>query len=146
MTEPGARSPHHDAPARSAPRGHVTAIQVRFGDTDALGHLNNTSFAFYVELARLDFIEGLGQRVQSLILAHLAIDFRRQVTFGQVVTVETTVERVGRSSVTLLQRVLADGGVAADGRSVVVLFDHSAQAPMEIPGELRARLENYVEG
>ena len=42
---------------------HRTDIQVRFGDTDALGHVNNASFAAYAELARLDFFPS-----RSLIL------------------------------------------------------------------------------
>ena len=147
MTEPGDGSaPHDHAPATPAPRGHVTPIQVRFGDTDALGHLNNASYAFYAEAARLDFVGALGERVQSLILAHLAIDFRRQVTFGQQVEVRTSVERIGRSSVTLMQRVLADGVVAAEMQSVVVLFDYATQTAVEIPAAMRERLGEYVAG
>ena len=68
------------APAAGA---HRTPIQVRFADTDAQGHLNNGSFAIYAETARLAFFRDLGSAVGSLILAHLAIDFRRQVRFGE---------------------------------------------------------------
>ena len=33
---------------------HRTDIQMRFGDTDALGHVNNASYASYAEVARLE--------------------------------------------------------------------------------------------
>lgn len=128
------------------PLSHRLEIQVRFGDTDAMGHLNNTSFAYYAEVGRLDFFAAFGEAVRSLILAHLAIDFRRQVRFGEAVTVETQVERLGRSSVTLRQRVLAGGTLAADVRSVVVYFDYANAASKEIPDALRAVLAPYVAG
>ena len=128
------------------PRSHRLEIQVRFGDTDAMGHLNNTSFASYAESGRLAFVGTFGEEVRSLILAHLAIDFRRQVRFGETVVVETQVERIGRSSFTLHQRVLADGTLAADIRSVVVYFDYASAAAKSIPDRLRALLEPYVGG
>ena len=128
------------------PRSHRLEIQVRFGDTDAMGHLNNTSFASYAESGRLAFVGTFGEEVRSLILAHLAIDFRRQVRFGETVVVETQVERIGRSSLTLHQRVLADGTLAADIRSVVVYFDYASAAAKSIPDRLRALLEPYVGG
>jgi acyl-CoA thioester hydrolase len=101
-------------------RVHRTDIQVRFGDTDALGHVNNASFASFAELARLDFLTRFGGSVRSLILASLYIDFRRQVAFTDEVYVETVVEKLGTSSVTLAQNGVrerrASGRHAIDGR------------------------------
>ena len=71
---------------------HRTDIQVRFNDTDALGHLNNTSYALYAEHARITFFQDVGGSVGSLILAHLSLDFRQQVKFGDNVAVETWVK------------------------------------------------------
>ena len=102
-----------------------TDIQVRFADTDALGHVNNSAFAHYAEHARIEFFQHLGGRVGGLILARLAIDFRRQVHFGTTVMVETGVERVGTSSIALRQGIYAVGDtaeVAAEVESVVVHF------------------------
>src|SRR6185369_14553721 len=104
---------------------HRTDIQVRFGDTDALGHLNNASFAAYTEVARLDFLRRLGESVKSLILATLYIDYRKQVGWEDSVHVETGVEKLGNSSMTLLQTIYANDQRAADVRSVVVHFDYA---------------------
>ena len=119
---------------------HRTPIQVRFADTDAQGHLNNGSYAIYAETARLAFFRDLGSGVGSLILAHLAIDFRRQVRFGEAVAVDTWVERVGTTSVTLRHAILADDAAAADVRSVVVRFDYEAQRPAPWNDEQRPAL------
>jgi acyl-CoA thioester hydrolase len=120
-----------------------TDIQVRFNDTDMLGHLNNTAYALYAEQARVEFFRSLGMGRIALILAHISLDFRKQVTFGDKVYVETKVGKVGNSSVTLLQNVVANGERAAEIKSVVVVFDYEAQKPKAIPGELRMRLEDY---
>jgi acyl-CoA thioester hydrolase len=120
-----------------------TDIQVRFNDTDMLGHLNNTAYALYAEQARVEFFRSLGMGRITLILAHISLDFRKQVTFGDKVYVITTVGKVGNSSVTLLQNVFANGELSAEIKSVVVLFDYEAQKPKAIPSELRERLEDY---
>ena len=99
-----------------------TAIQVRFNDTDALGHVNNASYAEYAETARLSFFAQFGVHVSSIILAHLAIEYRRQVVLCDSVTILTRVVFLGNTSITLEQQVLADGRIAAEIRSVVVFF------------------------
>ena len=125
-------------------RAHRAAVQMRFADTDALGHVNNGSFVVYVEHGRLEFLRDAGAEVRALILAHLAVDFRRQVTFGQALSVATWVERIGTTSVTLRQAVLADDVVAAEARSVVVSFDYAAQRPAPWSAAARGVLERFI--
>lgn len=120
-------------------------IQVRFADTDALGHLNNAAYAHYAELGRLQFLADEGLAVGGLILAHLSLDFRRQVRYGQRVELRTAVVALGTSSVRLRQRLLADGEVAADIGSVVVNFDYARGRAAPLPAAMRTRLEAYVE-
>jgi len=112
-------------------------VQVRFGDTDALGHVNNAVYASYAELGRISMTRDLGVRSPSFILARLAIDFRRQVRLGDEVYVETEVTKVGNSSVTMFQRLLAESELAADMEAVVVWFDYASQRPARLPDEVR---------
>jgi len=123
---------------------HQIEIQVRFNDTDALGHVNNASFAQYSEIGRLDFGKATGQQVTSLILARLAIDFRAQINLGDKVVVTTWVERIGRSSVTMKQTITANGQIAADVGAVVVYFDYATNRPKELPPELKTPLSEYL--
>lgn len=39
---------------------HELKVNVRFSETDALGHINNTSYFIYLEEARMKFFEALG--------------------------------------------------------------------------------------
>lgn len=124
---------------------HLTEIQMRFADTDALGHVNNGSYIVYAETGRLSFLHILGGAVRSLILAHVSVDFRRQVVFGEAVSVETWIKHIGTTSVTLQQNILAGGIIAAETRSVVVFFDYDTQRPKPWTAEARAAFADYVE-
>jgi acyl-CoA thioester hydrolase len=135
-----------DAEEEKERRVHQTAVQMRFADTDAMGHVNNGSFVVYAETGRIDFMKALGAVDRSFILAHLAIDFRRQVRFRESIVVESWVEKIGTSSMTLRQAIRADGTVAADVRTVVVSFDYAANRSRPWTAELRQAMEEYLDG
>ncbi len=151
------------ADARDTGRVHVTPIQVRFGDTDRFGHINNARFATYIESARIELITSLGHPLGGMILAHMAIDFRRQLHLGDPLVVLTRVAAVGRSSVRLLQALVRPhtsvgfretqvvalpdaptGDRIADTVTVIVTYDYAADRSVPVPDELRARLAPYV--
>ena len=125
---------------------HRTDIQMRFGDTDALGHINNARIASYIEVARLDFLNRLGTAVRSLILASLYIDFRRQILFGETIHAETEVEALGTSSMTLRQTIFANGERAVDVTSVVVYFDYAGQRSRPLTDDMRKALQPFLVG
>lgn len=122
---------------------HTLPVQLRFRDTDRFGHVNNAVFATYAEMARVDFMYGLDPPPGGMILARLEIDFRRQLHLGQSVEIATDVARIGTSSVTLAQRLLADDALVAEIGSVVVVFDYARQATRPVDDGLRAALEAY---
>lgn len=136
--------PTSDTPA--APRIHRTPVQMRFADTDALGHVNNGSFILYAETARLEFLQALGSPVRSLILAHLSVDFRRQVMFGEPIVVDSWIARIGTTSVTMRHDVRAGDVVAAELTGVVVHFDYEAQQAQPWSDAVRAALADYLPG
>lgn len=129
---------------------HTTAIQVRFGDTDALGHVNNAVFATYAETARIEFFRSAAGmyaepgETGGFILARLAIDFRSQVVLGQKVEVVTSIVRMGSTSLTMQQQIMADGVLAADVEAVAVSFDYERQRPVRIPAKLRELAEGLM--
>ena len=123
---------------------HRTPIQLRFGDVDMLGHVNNVAYASYVETARVEFLRSLGQPVQSIIVAHLALDYRRPVHYGRALHVDTWMEKLGRTSVTLGQVVWADEDRAAEVRSVLVWYDYDRGAPTVVSDAMRAALSEYA--
>ena len=124
---------------------HVTPLQLRFCDTDALGHINNAAYAQYAEVGRLDFMREANTLVANLILARIEIDFRRQTMPDAVAQVTTGVARFGNTSLTLVQSIEVDGASACDIRSVLVFFDYDSNRPTRISDAVRERLAPFVE-
>jgi acyl-CoA thioester hydrolase len=140
---------------------HRFDVVVRFGDTDAMGHTNNSRFLTFAESARIDYWEqATGEPMalvthgaeESLILADIHVVFRSPSYFGEVLAVETRVTRVGRTSFTMEHRVTApesprgDARLVATTEDILVLYDYAAERPMPIPDELVARLEAFEGG
>ncbi len=123
---------------------HRIDIQVRFADSDALGHINNATFATYAEMARLEFLSTLGEPVQRLILANLVVDFRRQVLVTDAVHVDSWVERIGTTSMAIAHTIFANDERAADVKSVVVYFDYAASKAMPLTAQMRDALTAYL--
>lgn len=123
---------------------HLTNIQVRFNDTDLIGHLNNTSYATYAETARIQFFRDLKVATTRMILANLSMDFRYQAKYTDDMAVETSVMALGNSSIKLYQKMLSASNLAAEVTSVVVCFDYQNNLPIPIKDDMRKVLENYL--
>ena len=63
-------------------RAHRTRIQMRYSDTDMMGHINNAAYAQFMELARMDYLDHLlppSARPVSMVLARLELNYRQEV-------------------------------------------------------------------
>jgi len=129
--------------AASGFKGAVSSrlpLQLRFSDTDKLGHINNAVYATYAEVGRLTFLREIGVEVATVILARLAIDFRRQVRLGEDCVIESRVVGIGNSSFELKQTLYANDELAAEFQAVMVWFDYQRQTPAPIPAAVRRLL------
>ena len=124
---------------------HELTLQLRFCDTDALGHINNAAYAQYAELGRLALMREADTLVANLILARLEIDFRQQLTPDQEAVITTGVESFGNTSLRLRQSVIVNGKSACDIQSVLVFFDYETNRPTRVSDEVRAKLGKYME-
>ena len=135
---------------------HRRSVEVRFADTDAMGHVNNAVYLTYAEAARVawwadvtgETILREGDRDQGLILAEAEVAFRSPIMFGEVVVAETRATRVGRTSVAVEHRLTAGprgGPVRLVGtvRSVVVRYDYRTERPVPWAPEIVARIEAF---
>jgi acyl-CoA thioester hydrolase len=116
---------------------YVHRDRVRFRDCDAMGHVNNAVYSTYLEEARIGV---LGDLI-GFILARVEIDFRSELRNGEDVEVRTRCSRIGTKSFDLEHVISADGRVVAEARSVLVSYDYELGASIEVPAELRARLQ-----
>lgn len=117
-----------------------TPILLRFCDTDMIGHINNVAFAAFAESGRIDLFRAYGYVGANLILVRLAIDFKAQLQLDEETHIESWIERVGNSSITIKQQVIGAGKVVAEVESVVVTFDYESNAPRNVPENLRRQI------
>jgi acyl-CoA thioester hydrolase len=136
--------------------GHRVVIDVRFADTDAMGHVNNAVYLTYCEMARIRFWTDVtgdpvasGQEgAESLILAEARITYRAPVFHGEQVTVETRATHIGRSSFTLEHRLTAarpgeTARLVAVSDSILVRYDYATGAPVALGDRFVAAIERH---
>jgi acyl-CoA thioester hydrolase len=120
----------------------VTEVTLRYSDLDPLGHLNNAVYSTLFEAGRVhaaDTVLGpLLPAGSGFVLARIEIDFRAEGSFPGTARVETTIDRVGRSSLDFGQRILLADGVLATARSICVLIDLGTRRPTPFPDTVRA--------
>ncbi|TLS38293.1 acyl-CoA thioesterase [Pseudalkalibacillus caeni] len=128
----------------------TSEIKVRFAETDALGHVNNSSYFIYFEQARIEFLEHLGCNMNmeewKFILASISCDFLNQGYFNQILSAETSVSRIGNKSFGLTHTIYDKDTRTpiAKSDSAMIYFDFKEQKSKPIPDELKNKLEAYL--
>jgi acyl-CoA thioester hydrolase len=129
--------------------------RVRFGDLDAMRHLNNVVFLRYFESARIAYMSRLSPHHSpanpergpyGLIFAECHINYRAPVHFDEEVEVRCRVAEVRRSAFRLDFAMDVAERRAADGYGWLVGFDYQAEKAMPLPDELREALEAAADG
>ena len=133
-----------DSIARVPAADFVHREPVRFGDLDALGHVNNAVFLTYIESARIAFLFDAGAATSledmSIIVARIEIDFRAPVRFGRDVEIAVRATRFGDKSFDLDYVLRVGGQVVAEAKSVLVGYDYGSGVTIAIPDDWRERL------
>jgi acyl-CoA thioester hydrolase len=123
--------------------------RVRFGDLDAMRHLNNVVFLRYFETARIAYLKTLipahdpahPERDDfGVIFAECHINYRSPVHFDEEVAVHCTIGNVRRSSFRVEFEMRVEGRLAAEGYGVLVGFDYVAQKAAQLPEAVVERL------
>jgi len=127
---------------------HVLPLAVRWGDADAMGHINNVQFVRYIESSRVDY----GETVNKLkfqagvdscwILADLHCSFIGQLRYPCNIEVCTRTSRLGNKSAELISTVFvaSKSNPVFSSVAVVVWFDYIRQQSMRIPVRVREQV------
>jgi len=130
-------------------RVHSLVMPLRWGDMDAMGHINNTLYFRYMEICRLDWIFSVGVQTrldgagEGPIIVNAFCNFLRQLQFPGEVCVTMSVANPGRSSFDTfhtIERTDEPGVVYAEGGARTVWTDYAAKRSAPMPDWLRARL------
>ena len=116
-------------------------VQVRFRDTDALGHVNNAVYLSWMELGRMAFTDAVLPEIDwtkiGFILAHVSIDYMEPVFLGDKVKVYMRAGKIGGKSVVLeclITKTDKKGErPTAKGTNIIVAFDYTKNVSVPIP-------------
>ncbi len=129
----------------SDPRVAWVVDVLRFGDTDAFGHVNNSVFSVLCESGRVHLF---ATRLRSTLppgaifsIARLTINFRAELHYPGEVRTGTWFTKLGRTSVTVEQVLISNDRVAATAEGVCVLVDAATRRPMPWPNATRQGVE-----
>lgn len=135
--------------------GIPVRLDLRWGDLDAFGHVNNAAVVRLLEEARTrglwapDSGDGAFPRLAAdspvwSVVADLQVTYRRQLDYEHSpITVELTVPTVSAASCTIGYAVCADGEDAprVTASTTIVTVDRETGRPCRLPEAMRAALE-----
>lgn len=128
--------------------GSFSHEKLRYQDTDRQAHVNNAVFSTFLETGRVEFLLNSGSDLVGLegafVLAHLSIDFRKEVYWPGEVQIGTRILSLGRSSLRFSQAIFQNGECAATAESIVVLIDVTSRRSKPFSDEARAFLEQHI--
>ncbi len=135
----------NDALTRASLYHCWTPVSLRYGDTDALGHVNNAVFSTLLEQGRVTALfngmDALSEPGTTFVIASLKLDFLAEMNFPGTVQVGTRINSFGRSSVKVGQAIFLNDKCCAVSEEVMVLIDLTTRKPVPISSETRSRIE-----
>jgi acyl-CoA thioester hydrolase len=125
---------------------HVERIPIRWGDMDAMGHVNNTVYFRYMEQARIGWFEALVPQAQAwkstgIVIVNASCNFRKPINYPGAVEVRMFAGAPGGSSMPTFYELKINDEIYADGAATVVFIDMQKQKPIRIPDSIRGVIQ-----
>lgn len=131
---------------------YETDIPLRFGDIDAMGHVNNAVTLTLFELGRVKlFAEVLGAReVEDItfVLAEANVRYRIPILLKDKVRLRMHVTDVSRSSFRFRCELFdpRDGRVFTEAETVQVMYDYKTGKSRPVDADFLAKAKEYIGG
>ena len=126
---------------------HTEEIRIRWGDLDALGHVNAAHYFVYFEQARVEYFATLGRKIEFTdegpVIINAACTFLKQVHFPSTIILDLFIAEPGRSSFMMYYDLKVKGSneKCAEGSSKVVWVNYKAGKSIPLPDFIRAEFE-----
>jgi acyl-CoA thioester hydrolase len=128
---------------------HTMTMPIRWGDMDAMGHVNNTIYFRYMESARIAWFDSIGvkpdPRASGPVIVNASCTFRKQLVYPGDIDIRTYAGQPGRSSfetwVEIRPSYDADV-IYAEGQAKVVWVDYAAGKSSPLPEAIRRLIED----
>lgn len=130
---------------------HWETVAVRWGDMDAMGHVNNAKYFTYCESARMGYFQAIRldqhreNEQQGPALVSATCNFKRQLRYPAELEVGARVSDVRNRSFTFEYVLYLKGTeeLVADGTSVVAWVDYRREEAVPLPWGLRRAIREF---
>jgi acyl-CoA thioester hydrolase len=127
---------------------YETTIPIRWGDMDAMNHVNNTTYFRYLETARIDWLRSIGcaidPRGEGAVIVNAFCNFYKQLEYPGDVLLKMYVSDPGRATFEswgTMERADDPGTIYAAGGATTVWIDFPAQKSVPLPDWMRKIVE-----
>jgi acyl-CoA thioester hydrolase len=127
---------------------HTEVLTIRWGDMDAMGHVNNTVYFRYMEQARISWFDTLGLTrtgtAEGPAIINASCTFLKQLVYPGDVEIKTYVGPAGRSSFETwieMRPSYDPETIYAEGSAKVVWVDYAKGKSAPMPEKLRNVVE-----
>jgi acyl-CoA thioester hydrolase len=126
-----------------------TSFAVRITDLNYGSHVGNDTVLSFIHEARVQFLQSLGYTElnlegTSLIMSDASIEFKKEILYGDVVTVSVTASEFSRVGFDLFYKLEKKTGDAisllALAKTGMVCFDYSSKKVSQLPEPARTKL------
>ena len=128
---------------------YESTIPIRWGDMDAMGHLNNTSYFRYMETIRIDWMHSIGgyesREGEGVVVINAFCNFYRQLEYPGNVLMKMYASDAGRSSFetwATMERTDKPGEIYAAGGATTVWVNYKEQKSRPLPDWLRSVVDD----
>jgi acyl-CoA thioester hydrolase len=128
-------------------------IPIRWGDMDAMNHVNNTTYFRYLETIRIDWMRSIGcvfwgqmsdpNKHEGPLIVNAFCNFYKQLEYPGDVLVKMYVSDPGRSTFETwgtMERAEDPGVICAAGGATTMWVNFPAQKSASLPDWMRAHL------
>jgi acyl-CoA thioester hydrolase len=124
---------------------HTSRWPMRWGDMDAIGHVNNTIYFRYMEQARIEWLEGLAaartdEGPLPFVIINASCTFLLPLVYPGEVEVRMLLGDPGRTSVGSFYEIRTNDRIYAEGTAKIVWLDPVTGRPAPLPEFIAAPL------
>lgn len=126
----------------------TTILPIRWGDMDAMGHVNNTVYFRYMEQARIEWFESLGYNTgqnasEGPVIVNASCTFLVPLVYPGNIEVRMYLGQPGRSSLPTHYELRLAGSdtLYAHGDAKVVWIDPASGRSISLPDNMRTLAE-----
>ncbi|MDR0420535.1 MAG: acyl-CoA thioesterase [Prevotellaceae bacterium] len=128
---------------------HKIKLQIRFSDIDRLGHVNNSIYSQYFDVARLDYLKHtIGKFIawheKTVVIVHIDNDFLIPTLIDDTIFAVSQVVKIGNRSIAMNQQIVDDkGNIKVKSHCVFSTVDVKTGTSFPVPEEWKKCIEDF---